>query len=286
MRMQVATIPEIVSRGATYILFLCVLLLGCSDVTKLIPFDHRLTVYRVAMELICIIVLLRLEDSSFVRDMIDIEVYLLAIKLIFLLAHFVYFPLYDFIRLYLISQLMTTLTVLGVIRIAWLSQIDGKWMPGRWPAIGLHGWRMPTLANFHPVGTRERVMIGVAVLFSAAFGFALGAEPDIFAWLIIAFAATCILCVAIYAKPLSTALQTLLMTSEERHNVIMQYEDVIINSKAALDELRKLEKQAEPKPERQNVVRLVKNTPDVVAEPDEKSAGKDGGELPQGPGED
>jgi hypothetical protein len=286
MNIQVATIPEIISRGGTYILLLCILLLECTEVMTLVPLDHRRIAYRAAMELICIIVLLRLEDSSFVRDMIDIQAYLLLFKLCLLLAYFAYSPLYTFIRLYLIDQVMTAAFMLFITRIVWVSQIDGKWVPGRWPVIGVHGWRMSKQVNFHSVGTRERVMIGVATLFCAAIGFAFGAEPNFAGWLIGAFAVTGILTVAIYAKPLSTALQTLLMTSEERHNVIMQYEDVIINSKAALDELRKLEKQAEPKPERQNVVRLVKNTPDVVAEPDEKSAGKDDGELPPEQGED
>lgn len=244
MNLQVATIPEIVSRGATYILFLCILLLECADVTKLVPFDHRRLAYRAAMELICILVLLRLEDSSFVRDMIDIEMYCLAIKLALLLAYFAYVPSYRWIQENLFDSVITGLFVLAVVRIGWVSKVDGQWCPGRWPAIGLHGWLKSPLPNKPAVGRDECILIGLAIITCAAFGLAFGGAPDMFSWLIGILAGGGILGVAIYAKPVSRALQILLMTSEERHAVIMQYEDVIISSNAALQALRKSEAQS------------------------------------------
>lgn len=217
----------------------CIILLGNQKVRNWFPNDERLLAYLCCLELLAIIVLLCFAPGKVVRDVIDLSIYTLGVKLVLLYAYFFQDTWYQAMRTLYYQPIMNSLFLLVFSRILWLRQTEQGLLLADWPPIGLYGWTAPPMlsAQAH-TSLDDKIYTVVAFIVAGLLGMLSLAAPD--GWEYVLTGGSGLIILLAYQGKFDHAFCTTVTTAAEREAKIAFYQSTLRDTIAALKQMGEL----------------------------------------------
>ncbi len=230
-------------RLACWAVFASILLLSASDPRGVIPNDASRIIAAIVFELISITVLLRIRDSSLVRDLIDLSIYMLLYKIIFLVCYEQYQAGFVWLYFYIHPVFLTWMGLLAFTRLLFFPRPADTLHLVDWPSIGIYGWRMPKNANYlagNMIAKRNWFRIIAAAIILLEITFILMLVP--FEWSFILTAAVGLEIVAFRIYPFDSAIRAAFV---EKNASIAYYQGLVSQAADVISHLTGDDKKAD-----------------------------------------